>query len=222
MRCGLRSGRETLARYAGTGLSTRAHVTIRWFSCPFAAVEAALPEGRILDVGCGHGLLSLRLAATPGREIVAIDPDGSKLAVARQAAAGSPRLISPLTIDEMAPGHLPDEMIDAAVLNDVLYLMTPERQRRLLRDLVDRLRPGGRLVIKTNARSPRWKLALATVEEWLATGALGITRSDGEGLHLCPPDEIAGWLQERGLRTEGRRIDRWYPWPHYLLVAVKG
>ncbi|MBE7560743.1 methyltransferase [bacterium] len=54
-------------------------------------IEAHLPtNGRILDVGCGFGLFDLYFALTsPQREIIRVDINRRRLAVARQAAAGS-------------------------------------------------------------------------------------------------------------------------------------
>ena len=47
-------------------------------------------RGEILDAGCGHGLLSLYLAAqSPERRITGVDIDDEKLAVARRAAAAA-------------------------------------------------------------------------------------------------------------------------------------
>jgi len=52
------------------------------------AIEAEVPRrGRVLDLGCGHGLFSLLLAATsPERQVTGVDVDGDKLGLARRAA----------------------------------------------------------------------------------------------------------------------------------------
>ena len=78
-----------LSLYSGAPLTARAHVRVRWATCPFRAVAAEVPaSGRILEVGCGHGLLSLHLALTsPTREVLGVDVDDDKLKAGRTAAA---------------------------------------------------------------------------------------------------------------------------------------
>lgn len=60
---GAAAGREALALYAGASAAARVHVRVRWHSCPFRAIAEEVPRaGRILEVGCGHGLLAAFLA----------------------------------------------------------------------------------------------------------------------------------------------------------------
>src|SRR5207253_1937842 len=82
--------RRSLGHYAGQPLAIRGFVLARHLLAPLARVAAAVPSsGRILDVGCGHGLFSNALAlGSPDRQVLGVDPSGVKIAVARASSAG--------------------------------------------------------------------------------------------------------------------------------------
>src|SRR5205085_5702990 len=72
---------DLAALYASASTRVRSHAALRWRTCPFEPVVERVPEsGRILDVGCGHGLLAARLAMTsPRRRVLGIDVATDKI-----------------------------------------------------------------------------------------------------------------------------------------------
>ncbi len=213
-------GRRLLSLYRGSPSAVRLHTALRWASCPFPAVEAVVPpRGRILEVGCGHGLLSLFLAMSgPARRVHGVDVDQAKVDAARSAAGRLGSREAEVSFDTVARGWRPHDRVDAVVIADVLYLLEPAEQRRLLSACAGCLGPGGVLVVKEVATEPAWKFRWNQVQETLSTRVLGIT-AGGDGLHFVPPSTMAGWLGGEQLGVESRAVDRGYPWPHHLLVA---
>ncbi len=206
---------RVLDAYAGLGRGDRFHVAMRWRSCPFPEVEAAVPRaGRILDVGCGHGVFSLYLAATsPERAVVGVDVDAAKVVSARQAAdaAGLPVTFA---------GSAPEGPWDAITIVDVLYLLGEAPALALLRELAAQLAPGGVLVVKEIDVRPRWKYQLARWQEIVATRVTRIT--EGEGVAFVPPAVIDRTLTEAGLFVTRRSLARHSLYPHLLLSARRG
>jgi SAM-dependent methyltransferase len=210
---------QALDCYRWAPVGDRIHTWVRWRSCPFEAVAAEVPtEGDILELGCGHGLFSLHLAITaPDRRVTGSDIDAEKLVVARRAAAVSGREISFFDSPAGAP---PPGPWDAVAIVDVLYLLDPDAQRRVLVDAALVLAPGGLLVVKEMGEAPAWKARWNRIQEALAVKVLRIT--EGATIALVPPSTYEGWLADAGLTvTSSRRIDRRYPHPHHLLVARK-
>ena len=209
------AGRAALALYRTAPVSVRAHVAIRWWSAPFAAVSAALPRtGRVVEIGCGHGLFSAYAALdAPERTVVGVDIDANKIRHAQTATAGTDRLDF-----RVAPsGAVPDGPWDAAVFVDVLYLLPATEQRRLVSEAVAALAPGGVVVIKEMGTAPAWKVRWNTAQETLSVKVLQIT--EGGSFDFVAPDVMAGWLGELGLEVEQRRLDSGRVHPHHLLVG---
>lgn len=207
--------------YRGAPRATRVHTRLRWWWCPFAAIEAEVPTaGDVLEVGCGHGLLSVHLGLqSTSRRVTGVDIDETKIAEARAAASRLPAGAADVTFEAVAPGYVPHGAWDAVVIADVLYLLPETDQQRLLVAAAETLRPGGRVVVKEMGATPTWKATWNRWQELLATRVFRVTESVGSGLSFVSPDAMAMWLTTAGLTVSHRRIDHGYPWPHHLLVG---
>jgi 2-polyprenyl-6-hydroxyphenyl methylase/3-demethylubiquinone-9 3-methyltransferase len=54
---------------------------LRYITAPFNEMEKMVPKkGKILDIGCGHGLFELILKSKSNKRVItAIDPDSKKI-----------------------------------------------------------------------------------------------------------------------------------------------
>lgn len=214
------AGRTALRLYADQGAATRFHVHLRWLSCPFPLVAEAIPtSGSVLEIGCGHGLFSAYLALqAPERRVHGVDLDTDKIDKARVAAERATALGASLSVDVAPSGAVPEGPWAAITIVDVLYLLDPEGQRRLLADCAAKVAPGGVLVVKEMGLEPRWKFRWNTFQETLAVRVLDIT--EGREMSFLTPDELAAAMRDAGLTvTTNRPIDRHRPHPHHLVVG---
>ncbi len=84
-------------------------------------VIGAGPFGAALEIGCGNGALTERLAPRC-RDLTAIELIPAALALARQGLAAHPHV---RLVGGSAPDDLPPMAPDLIVLSEVLYFLTP-------------------------------------------------------------------------------------------------
>lgn len=103
---------------------------------------------RVLDLGCGTGLLTVTLAA-PGRSVVGVDPSATMLDRARQRPDGD--RVTWVLGDSRS---VPEDGYDFALMTgNVVQHIGDDDWRRTLRDLASVLRPGATLGF--DSRNPR-------------------------------------------------------------------
>ena len=143
---------------------------------------AAQPGERILDLGCGDGQLSARIAAM-GAEVTGVDASPQMAAAAR--ARG-------IRADEASAESLPypDHSFDAVFSNAVLHWVRD--QDAMLEEVRRVLRPGGRLVAEMGGHGniAAVRVALSAV---LARWGLA-----GDSNYYPSPDEYGQRLRRHG------------------------
>jgi 2-polyprenyl-3-methyl-5-hydroxy-6-metoxy-1,4-benzoquinol methylase len=207
-----------LAAFDPLPLKERLFVRARLFSAPLMQVVGRAPPGRIVDIGCGHGLV-VALLARPDREVVGLDPDPRKIEWARASVGASPRVrLEVGTVQELAarePGTF-----DAALVCDVLYLLPQSDWASFLQATRALLKPGGVLLLKeAEADRASWRYWKCLAQERVMVQVLRRTRSSG-GLGFVSRAEMVRHLQDAGFtRVESAPMGRGYTTPHVLFTA---
>ena len=177
---------------------------------PASADDRPLTGVRILDVGCGGGILSESLARL-GASVTGIDPAPNNIAVATRHAdnAGLAVDYRCTTVETLASEQL---TFDAVLVMEVVEHV--KGVSAFLRDAVTLVKPGGLLVGATLNRTMK-SYALAIV------GAEYVLRWLPRGTHdwnkFVTPTEFAGHLTRHGMTmideagvTYNPLRDRWH------------
>lgn len=159
----------------------------------FIGERAALAGSRVLDVGCGGGLLAEALAAR-GARVTGIDLAPGMIEVARLHAAGSALAIDYRVAgaEELAAAE-PGGFDVVACMEMLEHVPEPAAMMRTLAALV---RPGGTLIVSTLNRNLRSFLFGIVAAEYLLRL---IPRGTHEYERLIRPAELARWARAAGL-----------------------
>jgi 2-polyprenyl-6-hydroxyphenyl methylase / 3-demethylubiquinone-9 3-methyltransferase len=158
--------------------------------------RAPLAGLRVLDVGCGGGILSEGLARR-GARVVGIDLGEANLVVAREHATAGGLAIDYRCIDVETLAREHAAAFDVVTCLEMLEHV-PE-PASVVAACATALRPGGAAFFSTLNRNPK-SFALAIVGAEYVAGML--PRGTHEYLKLIRPAELATWCRRAGLAVE--------------------
>jgi 2-polyprenyl-6-hydroxyphenyl methylase/3-demethylubiquinone-9 3-methyltransferase len=172
----------------------------------YVADRVQLRGARVLDIGCGGGLLSEALGQA-GADVTAIDLAPDLLKIARLHGLESGIRVDYRQVSAEALASEAPATFDAVTCMEMLEHVPDPAS--VLQACATLLRPGGRLFVSTLNRTPA-AFALAIV------GAEYVARLLPKGTHqyrdFIRPSELAAWLRASGLQLEDVSGLLYEPW----------
>ena len=162
----------------------------------YVAQRITLRGARVLDVGCGAGLLSEAMARE-GADVTALDLAPELVEVAKLHLLESGLVVDYRLQSAEAMAAERPASFDAITCMEMLEHVPDPAS--VLRACADLLVPGGRLVISTLNRTPLAFAAAIVGAEYIA-GLL--PRGTHDYRSFIRPAELGGWLRAAGLQLE--------------------
>ena len=155
--------------------------------------RVALAGAKVVDVGCGGGLVSEALAAR-GADVVGIDLSEKPLGVAKLHLLESGLAVDyRLVAAEDLAAEMPGAFDAVSCLEMLEHVPDPAQTIRACATLV---KPGGHVFFSTLNRTPKaWMLAVVGAEyvlNWLPRGTHDFTK-------FIKPSELSRWCRQAGL-----------------------
>lgn len=174
----------------------------------YLAQQVASPGGRVLDIGCGTGGVSLACARA-GAEVVGIDINAGMLEVAREKAA-TERTTGGVEFVQLGAMEIEDrfaeQSLDAAVSCLAFSELLPAERAHVLRTVLTRLKATGQVVIadETAPDGAAARLAWKLVRLPRATLTWILTRTDTRPVKgLAETMREAGYGEVKEERIQG-------------------
>ena len=158
---------QRLSLVSGSGVFSRGHLDHA--TAVLFRETAPPPSGRILDLGCGYGVIGLAIAAaSPATEVTGVDVNERALLLANENAAA-------LGVADRFAACLPDAVPDDATYDEI-WSNPPIRigkaaLHELLLRWLPRLVPGGRAVMVVGKN-----LGADSLQRWLGDQGYPTTR----------------------------------------------
>ena len=161
---------------------------------------AGLAEKRVLDVGCGGGILSESMAVR-GAKVVGIDMGETPLAVAKLHSLESGVHVDylQLSAEGLAEklGETPDQQFDIITCLEMLEHVPDPAS--VIQACAKMLRPGGDLFLSTINRNPKAYLFAIVGAEYVLNL---LPRGTHDYAKFIRPSELAGWVRAAGLQVK--------------------
>jgi 2-polyprenyl-3-methyl-5-hydroxy-6-metoxy-1,4-benzoquinol methylase len=184
-------------------------MTYRPTICPFEELLPLVPKGsRVLDVGCGGGLM-LSLLAASGRINTGqgFDTNGGMIQLASRVAETHSL---PLTFEQRSvTDGIPEGAFDVISIIDVMHHIPPNAQAGFFKDVAARLPPGGTLIYKDMCKRPIWRAAANRLHD------LTLAR---QWIHYRPIENVRQWANDLGLALAKAQTHNRLWYGHELIV----
>ena len=162
----------------------------------YIARRVPLAGSRVLDVGCGGGLLAEGMARR-GAAVTGIDLAEQNLRIARQHAQSGGLTIEYACRDVAAVAAGQPGRYDVVTCMELLeHVPAPEA---IVSACAEALRPNGSVVLSTINRNLKSFLLAIVGAEYLLDM---VPRGTHDYMKLIRPAEAAGWCRQAGLRVE--------------------
>ena len=132
--------------YKFLNVKDKTYTKLRYRLCPFEKIENKIPKkARVLDIGCGYGLLTNLIAInSEKREVSGIDLSNKRISIAKKSVGNR----NNINFELKNCSEINLKNYDVVIMSDFLHHINYEKQEKLIKDIYKDLNKGGLLIIQ--------------------------------------------------------------------------
>lgn len=159
-----------------------------------------IPDNSVVsDLGCGYGYLSFMLSHTlPGAEIHSYDYDEDKIEIAQHCYSVSSN--QTYSVGDIVSADFVES--DVFILNDVLHYMTSEDRERVLCKCLEKLKEGGKIIVRDADKSQEKTHKITKLTEWFSTSSVIHFNKVSRNINFFDAEEMKTFAENNGLDIE--------------------
>lgn len=179
---------------------------LRKLILPLHEIDQFMPlEGKIIDLGCGQGIIASYLARIKSRSVIGLDNDISRLPKSIQKN---------LTFSQENLNSVKLSRINGAVISDVLHHLEAEKQKVLINKVYLALEKNGVLIIKEIDTGEKIRSRLSRFWDFIFYPK--------DKIYFNSATNLKNFLKKTGFsQIKVLRPCRFFPGSTTLLVCVK-
>lgn len=160
------------------------------YGCRFVNELSLYPGVKVLDMGCGTGLITKHIADIigPDGQVIGIDPDAERIKVAQEKYKDVGHLEFHVGSSVAGFPHETEAYYDFHITCNAFHWFPPQDKKSYLQKAYNSLKPGGKLAIFCSERQPEQTMNLRQYESL--------------GFYFLSADELRELLREVGVFTD--------------------
>lgn len=203
-------------KHAPINPAERLLVYLRLRFSSYQAIEKHVPtSGKIVDLGCGFGMLTVYLGLlSQARRVRGVDISHRRLRAAEFVSAH----IHNVVFEYSDLLQYTFDRCNCILLIDTLHYFPVPVQNRLLKKCYERISPGGRLLLRDSNKDKRFRHFITKFHETIMTRS-GFTK--GEMLCFRSFVELKSYLEGLGFFVDALPMWHRTPFADTLMVCTK-
>lgn len=192
-------------------LKSKVYLYLRLLMLPIPKINRSLPKkGKILDLGCGNGGLSIILAKfSPGRFLIGWDIDSLRVRDAIKQSFGNKQVL--FKVMDVITSRIPK--INGAIASDFLHHLSKNEQEVVIKKIYSSLEKNGVFVIKETDQDDFIRHGFSKFWDNLFY--------PGDRTHYRGEKEWTDFLRYVGFSVSSKKCVFWFPGSTKLFICKK-